>query len=63
MTTKCGKANDWEMRRCRVCHQCSFSILVSSVVYYLRDPRQHRITLFYMMKILLRMVNDDSLMY
>ena len=37
-------------RRSRVCHRCSYQILMYSVIYYYTEPRQHKIYLFYMIK-------------
>ena len=44
------RTKKWHTRRSRVCHWCSYHILMSSVICYWTDARQRGIYLFYIIK-------------
>ena len=44
------RTKKWHTRRSRVCHWCSYHILMSSVIYYWTGAWQHGIYLFYMVR-------------
>jgi len=51
MTSKCGKnKKSGTQGYSRVCHWCSYHILMSSVINHWTDARQHGIYLFYTIK-------------
>ena len=50
MMSKYEKTKTLFARHSWICHWCSYHILTSSVIHNWKDPRQHRISLFYVIK-------------